>query len=69
MMLFAVVFLIIGLAGLLLTGSLERAGLIEGVCGLAAAWLTNTAYIIGRRIGGETRSEVGDDKDDSDHDS
>ena len=35
--LFAVVFLVAGLAGLLLTGSFERAGLIGGVCGFAAA--------------------------------
>jgi hypothetical protein len=62
--LFAVVFLITGLVGLFLTGSLERAGLIGGLCGFAAAWLTSTAYIVGRRTGGETRREI-DDKDGS----
>ena len=36
--LFAVVFLVAGLAGLFLTGNLERAGLTGGVCGFATAW-------------------------------
>jgi|SRR5215213_8418493 len=63
--LFAVVFLVAGLAGLLLTGNLERAGLIGGVCGFAAAWLTNTVYIVGRRTGGETRREAGNPEDES----
>ena len=42
--LFAVVFLVTSLAGLFLTGSLERSGLIGGLCGFAAAWLTNRIY-------------------------
>ncbi len=65
MVLFTVVLVVTGLAGLLLTGSLERAALIGGVCGFAAGWLTNTAYIMGRRTGGETRKEAGSGKDGS----
>ena len=63
--LFAVVFLVAGLAGLLLTGNLERAGLIGGVCSFAATWLTNTIYIVGRRTGGEARREAGNGKEGS----
>ena len=63
--LFALVSLVAGFATWLLTGSLERAALIGGVCGFAAAWLTNTAYIIGLRTGGENRSEDGKDEDGS----
>lgn len=66
--LFAVVFLVAGLAGLFLTGNLERAGLTGGVCGFATAWLTNTVYtvyIVRRRTGGETRREAGNPEDGS----
>jgi hypothetical protein len=66
MVLFALVFLIAGLAGLIWTGSFERAALIGGVCGFAAAWLTNTTYIIGRRTERETRREAGNGEDGSD---
>jgi hypothetical protein len=62
--LFAIVFIIVGLVWLILTGNLERAALIGGVCGFAVAWLTNTAYIIGQQSGGETHSEVSNAKDD-----
>jgi hypothetical protein len=48
LVIFAVVFLITGLVALLLGASLELAGLIGGVCGFAAAWLTNAVYIAGR---------------------
>ena len=68
MVLFAIVFLVVGFIALILTGNLERAALIGGVCGFAAAWLANTAYILGLRTRGETRSETGDDKEDWDND-
>ena len=53
------VFLIAGLAASILTESFERATLIGGLCGFAAAWLTRTTYLLGQRIEGETRSEGG----------
>lgn len=61
--LFAVVFLVTTVAGLLLTGRLEQSALIGGVCGFAVAWLTNTAYIIAQRTRGETRRQTGSDED------
>ena len=58
MALFVVAFMVTGLAALFLTGSLERAALIGGVCGFAAAWITDTAYIIGQRTERETSGEI-----------
>jgi threonine/homoserine efflux transporter RhtA len=66
LVLFAVVFLITGLVALLLTASLEPAGLIGGVCGFAAAWLIYAAYIVGRRRAGEDRGEAGEEESDTD---
>jgi hypothetical protein len=50
--LFAVVSLVTGLVALWVSGSFERAALNGGVCGFAAAWLTNTIYFVGRHTGG-----------------
>src|SRR4051794_395707 len=66
--LFVIVFLVTGFAGLVLTGNFELAALIGGVCGFAAAWLTNAAYIVGRQRKGEDRGEGDEHKSDAEAD-